>query len=259
MSSRAIPEAPDHRTPTERERWALLPALQPWLERTRSGDMLRSPWVYQVPFFDAQYANERYETMKALIDDAVACGDFARALTLVEKPYRIPMLASWDLLDGMPLDALRAGLLFAWASNEFIHQHRTAGLRLLRRTGFITDVVPEVGDTGTEAPFSTVRPPVLDGVLTVYRGVRARTHRGSSWSLDYETALFFARRFPGRSPVVLTGTVPAHKVLAYLEARDERTVIVHPRSVTITGETAVEAVPEWHLTHAWLTDEEREG
>ena len=69
--------------------------------------------------------------------------------------------------------------------------------------------------------------------IEVYRGVTDWNRRaGISWTLDREMAAWFARRFAFSSAgVVVAGTVLKERVVALIDDRAEREVIVWPRYV----------------------------
>ena len=72
--------------------------------------------------------------------------------------------------------------------------------------------------------------------LTVYRGYQVGRYRhksGFSWSLSKETAEWFAYRWPenGKAAVAV-GTCLRSNVIAYLNGRQEQTIIIDPQSIT---------------------------
>jgi hypothetical protein len=76
-----------------------------------------------------------------------------------------------------------------------------------------------------------------------YRGYRKRGARGLSWTLDPAKAEWFARRFSFLSPrsYVATGCVRKSKVLAYIDGRKEREIVVLPEIVRRIVITQVDA------------------
>ena len=71
----------------------------------------------------------------------------------------------------------------------------------------------------------------LDDVVTVYRGVtsmNARNVKALSWTLDRDTAEWFAHRF-GESGTVYEAQIHKNHIYAYFSGRNESEVIVDPK------------------------------
>lgn len=68
------------------------------------------------------------------------------------------------------------------------------------------------------------------GPFTVYRGVAGnglrRRHRGMSWTVAFDCAAWFARRYSLPNPAVLRVDVEARDVLVYLSGRGEQEFVV---------------------------------
>ena len=74
----------------------------------------------------------------------------------------------------------------------------------------------------------------LDSPVTVYRGVtsyNAKNIRALSWTLNYETAEWFATRF-GENGTVYEAQVDKGHILALFNGRNEAEVIVDPKYLT---------------------------
>ena len=70
----------------------------------------------------------------------------------------------------------------------------------------------------------------LDNPVTVYRGVtpyNAKSVRAMSWTLDYEKALWFAKRFDSDG-AVYTAEIEKSNILALFDGRDESEIVVEP-------------------------------
>lgn len=71
----------------------------------------------------------------------------------------------------------------------------------------------------------------LPDTVTVYRGVTSKaadSYRGLSWSLEYNTARWFAQRF-GHHGCVYEGQIAKEHIHAYFSGRNESEVIIHPK------------------------------
>ena len=70
----------------------------------------------------------------------------------------------------------------------------------------------------------------LDDPVTVYRGVtpyNAKSVRAMSWTLDYEKALWFSKRFDSDG-TVYTAEIEKSHILALFDGRDESEIVVEP-------------------------------
>ena len=74
----------------------------------------------------------------------------------------------------------------------------------------------------------------LPDVIYVYRGVYSQTGeaiRALSWTLDYDTAKFFALRWcdAGDRGYIYEATIAKEHVFAYFDGADEKEVVLDPR------------------------------
>ena len=70
----------------------------------------------------------------------------------------------------------------------------------------------------------------IDNPVTVYRGVtpyNAKSVKAMSWTLDYEKALWFAKRFDSDG-TVYTAEIEKSHILALFDGRDESEIVVEP-------------------------------
>ena len=70
----------------------------------------------------------------------------------------------------------------------------------------------------------------LDDPVTVYRGVtpyNAKSVKAMSWTLDYEKALWFSKRFDSDG-TVYTAEIEKSNILALFDGRDESEIVVEP-------------------------------
>lgn len=65
----------------------------------------------------------------------------------------------------------------------------------------------------------------LPETVTVYRGQHDEWEPGLCWSCDKDVATWFALRFKGKDPVVLTAKVPKRRILALKLERNELEII----------------------------------
>jgi hypothetical protein len=194
----------------------LHPDLQPYVQETVMGQALRSPFVYQVPLHNVEFATKLYEQNKARFDGLVLDEEYLSAIYLVERPYRMVFLHDWWTSDMLTIEQLRELLPPAWTDTEFPHQYAGMPRELFRAAatqGILTD---------TGAP--------LDDVLTVYRGCR-KIDDEISWTLDRDKAIWFAQRLAneGDTQYVQRGEISHTKVWAHFEGRGESEIVLDPK------------------------------
>ncbi len=74
----------------------------------------------------------------------------------------------------------------------------------------------------------------LEDTVTVYRGVtshNAKNIKAMSWTLNYDTASWFAHRF-GEDGTVYEATIDKSNILALFNGRNESEIIVDPKYLT---------------------------
>lgn len=74
----------------------------------------------------------------------------------------------------------------------------------------------------------------LDNIVTVYRDVTQKSQvprKALSWTIDKNTAKWFANRFDGNGDVY-SAIIPKERIYAYFLGRNEYEVIVDPRYLT---------------------------
>lgn len=84
------------------------------------------------------------------------------------------------------------------------------------------------------------------GQIDVYRGQRMFEKPGIAWSLELDVAETFARgasfRVPISDGIVIHGSVPASKILAYITERQEHEVILDPDEILWMSELPMKEV-----------------
>lgn len=197
----------------------LLPELRPYYEPKGSlgAPMLRSPLVYQVPFFYSwKMANMQYTAKLAHIQEYMAAGKYSSAIWLYEKPYRMTMLMNWWHDKVIDLDILKDLLPEVWVNTEHPRQFGYSRIvKLFRATGYLTDAPDH-------------QPP--DSIL-IFRGCQPKDKRGISWTFNPRKADWFARRLDHRGTAkVYKARVRSKKgILGVFLSRDEDEVVVDPR------------------------------
>jgi len=193
----------------------LLPELAHALRPSPFGLMIHHPLLVS---FDSEptRANALFAHKQGQYDDALAAHDWRRALTFLERPYRLSFLRLWWQSKIITVDILRSELPWVWVDAEpddTEPRWRTLFCQA-SKAGRLEDGAPlPEGET-----------------LTVYRGQSPEDELGLAWTLDPATARFFARRFHAGGSI-LAGSVARSDVLAYLTGRGEQEIDVDPRKV----------------------------
>ena len=202
-----------------------------------------SPIVVSHPFFESAFLcepttkkvfnaledKEAYvsllEGFKTSIENATAVSELMMYIT---KPYRLAVLK--QLRELCLLSARECGneLGKVFQGVELLSYGGVGKITLL---SWFRKADKESLMDLEELAFYKALPPLV----TVYRGIKERKYlKGLSWSLDKETATWFARRF-GSGGFVCEAVVPKESVLCYKNYEDE--VIVDYREIKIQSIT----------------------
>lgn len=147
----------------------------------------------------------------------------AQVFFLLNKPYYLTFLKfTAPVLSQEDLGQL---LAHAWILEECPNQDRNVSKREL--LALFRSVPPEL--LMDEEEHTVYRS--LDDPVTVYRGVtsyNAKNIKALSWTLDRETAEWFAHRF-GEEGTVYEAQIPKKYILAFFNGRNESEVVVDPK------------------------------
>ena len=202
--------------------------LLPELERYFHDRFLSHPLIVRSGVNRSRAAgiNQAFQEKKARSQQAFRDRDWRGYIFLHERPYRFGALRrciSRNLFQDD--ETFNEAIREVWIDSENARQIRLgwrsvwARARLLESERSVLAAMPEL--------------------LTIFRGVRNRkAWRGVSWTLDVETARWFATRFSD-TRVLVSGAVNREFIKAYLTERDESEVIVLPEQVqNVQTETA---------------------
>ena len=142
------------------------------------------------------------------------------ALGFMEHRGRMWALWWWHYLKKLSPEDLRVLLARHWPNSDIGGgPSKTQIVALFKAAGFMTDT------EGVELPRHN---------LTVHRGSAPAYRRGLAWTLDPETAEFFAERerhFGRLDARVYVAETAPHHVLAIFLGRKEEEVVVNPRGL----------------------------
>lgn len=148
--------------------------------------------------------------------ERLGCGDLAGMLGLFDRNWGPTILFTLSACDGLTPDLLRQGLCHAWTMVELplAHIPRETWISWFRSAGFVSD-------SDRPRPVAPVE---------VWRAQRPGVATGMAWTSSRDVAVWFADRYRGASKGcrVLHGHVPPSQVLAFVDGRDEREVVVDP-------------------------------
>lgn len=192
---------------------ALIPELAVGLRTTSNFTMVHTPLVVTIyaPGIEAML-NQQYLSKKAALQSELADGNYSQAVWLHERPYRLDAFLAymhkmtdeeyWSLLGGI------------WTDSENIHENMQGWLLALsvKRPHRNKMMAPE------ELEFFMALPTKL----TIHRG---GTPDGLSWTLDKDTAEWFAKRFSHKKGKVHTRNIDKHEAVAYFAGRGESEIV----------------------------------
>ena len=162
------------------------------------------------------------EQMQKMINDVDSA---FQIYMLVNKPYGLTFLKfSEPYLSQEDLSRI---LSSAWVMSE--NPNADSNLTKRRLVSLFRSADPSVLMDEDERQMLTD----LEGTVTVYRGVtsyNAKNIRALSWTLNYDTAKWFASRF-GEHGTVYEARVYKEHILALFNRRNEAEVIIDPKNL----------------------------
>ena len=159
---------------------------------------------------------EDYAKWKEMVGKQIDSAENSKQLFfLLNKPYYLTFLKfSAPVLSQEDLGHLLAD---AWILEECPNQDRNVSKREL--LALFRSVPPEfLMNQEERAAYKS-----LEDIVTVYKNVKAL-----SWTLDRDTAEWFAHRF-GEEGTVYEAQIPKEHILAYFNGRNESEVVVDPK------------------------------
>ena len=202
--------------------------LQLYLNAGREGGLfgececLKHPLVFGVPYFEHMNAfyNQQYVHKKAYVEEKLTAGNYAGALFMYERPYRIDKLLEW--VDEIEDDKVFWGLVGdCWIDTENMWQYEDEAISLL-----------ECGRPHREFIMDEEERSFMDSLpdkIAVYRGHQQHNRTGFSWTLNYWRARWFAKRFAHKGKGwVARGIVDKNDIYGVLLGRGEYEIIIVP-------------------------------
>ncbi|MCC6736508.1 MAG: hypothetical protein IT534_10345 [Bauldia sp.] len=213
----------------------LHPDLRPYVVDGPFGRTLKHPLVFMhhldnLRLGDGRYVdtvaqtNEGYEWKTKRVAAAINAGDWHSFVFLHERPHRTDALMEAMIISGLPLWELAANV---WSDSENLWQYQEEWRDIFGEAGHGKNNRP-----GLMTPHERRTLAAQPRTFKVWRGVcRLDAVQGMSWTLSRSKALWFANRFTGDGPLLVSGTVAKRDVIAYFSARQEREIVVFPENV----------------------------
>lgn len=194
--------------------------LQYYVDSTTFGPFIRHPILFH-PLIDVMIPsiNDIFEQKQAQVERAIADDNWNLFIWLHERPHR---LDAFERVAGHLDDEEYWRLLGAiWIDTEFPSQ------RLDDWNVALSSERPFRHAMMSDENYSALLK--MPSPITVYRGYAgvANYHGGLSWSLSYDKAKWFAKRFAieGESIRLLKGQVDNKDVIAYFTERGEDEIV----------------------------------
>jgi hypothetical protein len=147
------------------------------------------------------------------------------AVFLYERPHRLD--AFLEIIKGAPDTDYWECLGGMWADTEFPSNAVKVWLNLLTSKRSKREMMMSDSDRKAFAK--------LPNEIKIFRGYAGRKWKGISWTLDEEKAVWFAKRFHdvhGETPNVMSGVCRKKDVIAYLNGRKEKEIVIDPDKVS---------------------------
>lgn len=192
------------------------------LYNDRGFPYLNHPLVCTPFVFPHDYArmNEGLRQKRAWLEEAIAEGKWRTAIGVyIEKPFRLEYLLMYKRQ--IPKEEYWPLLRDIWAGVENLWQYKHAIGILLE--GRANGTIREMFDDEEWQEWEKFPP-----ILTAYRGCQPKNRKGWSWTLDKGKAIWFARRFWNKQPILRQVEIPREKVIFYTDSRGEQEVVINP-------------------------------
>jgi hypothetical protein len=197
----------------------LHPALKPWVQmETAMGPFVKHPLCYMALGGEAGLmvvnANNFYAAKIQARRNYLDAKNWAGYIVCFERPWRMAKLEVLWKRKKISKREMRELLAHFWIDMEMPQSNQAEPMHLFREAGFTTD-----NRRAWKA---------LSDNFTLYRGVDGEfelTRDGPSWTLDFDTAKFFATRY-GAEGTVWKYEAMKSEALAYFKGRNEAEIIL---------------------------------
>lgn len=197
------------------------------------GQQIHHPLVIEpiyAPMMNARL-NVLYAEKRKAVFEALYNGEYARAVFLHERPYRLGKLLDFRGAFDMG-DAFWRLVGDVWTDSENIWQDFDDWTEVMSEAASRREQVMSEADREAYAE--------LPDTLTVYRGYDASegNPEGLSWTLNRRKAEWFGSRFGGDCRLA-SGTMSKLDVIAHFVGRGEAEIVTLPQNVFLIGDQAL--------------------
>ena len=192
--------------------------------------MIHHPYLVDVMFGGSDVeiirANAMFENKRNFIEQALKEKQFAKAVFLCERPYRLEFFIEY--LNGQ--EAVDPNMYWGLLSEIYVDSEGASKnidvWMMLLSECHNNDLLMNQDDLGFYRS--------LNNELTIYRGVESlfSKNQSLSWTLSKETATWFANRFE-RGGIVISGTVKKKDIFAAFSGRGESEILVDSNLISL--------------------------
>jgi len=176
---------------------------------------------YQIPYFPSLNAlcNFQYRNIRNRVELAKKSKDWATFICCHERPYRLQ--AFGEVADELDDKTYWELLREIYVDSENLWQYRELPTLLKSKRKGRKHLMDD-----DERRFLEKQPERLE----IFRGVQEAAYaRRWSWTLNRRKGVWFAKRYPHGTPILVTATVAKKCVIGYFSHRNESEIVVDPR------------------------------
>ena len=194
---------------------------------TALGDFIKHPLLFMAGYDESMIdmVNESYKRKYKDAEKARKNKDWTQWFMLHERPYRLDAFMS--ICSQLQKKEYWEHLSWVWIDTEFPTVNKDIWLQLFtRKTPNKRKMM-----SGKERRILHDLP---DEDIDVYRGYSDDEHAdGLSWTLSYEKASWFAKKWVSENALVAEGVCKKKDILAFFDKHGEQEIIIDPNNVTV--------------------------
>ena len=194
---------------------------------TALGDFIKHPLLFMAGYDESMtdMVNESYKRKYKEAEKARKNKDWTLWLMLHERPYRLDAFMS--VCSQLQGKEYWKHLAWVWIGTEFPTVNKDVWLQLFTRKMANRRKMM----SGKERRTLYNLP---DEDIDIYRGYGDDEHAdGISWTLSYEKADWFAKRWNSENALIAEGVCKKKDIIAFLDKRGEQEIIIDPDNVDV--------------------------
>lgn len=168
---------------------------------------------------------ERIEAQTEKLNSLMEKGDYEGIFYFIDK--KVLFAAYMDMFDDIPSEQVYPVFKNIYTRSDY-------GFSSLD-VDSVEEIFSYISDEHRSEMLEKLKPFVENGHLRVYRGEGVQStpyDRAYSWTLDIETARYFAKRH-GDNGKVYTTVIPINYVVDYITSRGEAEILLHPNNISV--------------------------